>query len=204
TYALAVSHGVFYYGVPPESALGSIERASARALAIDDQLGDALIAHGMMRFLLDWDFTKADEEINRGMDRNPTTIAQAFAVYFPWETGQFDKASTIGKHIIELEPTTAQWHSDMAWNRWSAGDSVAARVDAEQAIRLDSTFSEPYFILAMIDADGGNVAAARREAERTIALGNGPFAQLIDGYVKAKTGDTAGARRVLRAMDNER
>ena len=203
-YAMAHAYGIFYNAVPPDSARAAIERASARALELDDQLGDALIAHGMMRFLLDWDFTKADEEINRGMDRNPTTIAQAFAVYFPWETGQFEKASTIGKHIIELEPTTAQWHSDMAWNRWSAGDSVGARAYAQQAIRLDSTFNEPYFILAMIDADGGNAPAARREAAQTIAVGKGAFAQVIDGYVKAKTGDTAGARRVLQAMDDGR
>ena len=203
-YAMAHAYGIFYNAVPPDSARAAIERASARALELDDQLGDALIAHGMMRFLLDWDFTKADEEINRGMDRNPTTIAQAFAVYFPWETGQFEKASIIGKHIIELEPTTAQWHSDMAWNRWSAGDSVGARAYAQQAIRLDSTFNEPYFILAMIDADGGNAPAARREAAQTIAVGKGAFAQGIDGYVKAKTGDTAGARRVLQAMDDGR
>jgi serine/threonine-protein kinase len=204
TYALAHAYGIFYYAVPPDSARGAIERASARALAIDDQLGDALIAHGMMRFLLDWDFTKADEEITRGMDRNPTTIAQAFAVYFPWETGQFEKASVIGKRIIELEPTTPQWHSDMGWNRWAAADSAGARAYAQQAIRLDSTFNEPYFILAMIDADGGNVAAARREAAQTMALGNGAFGQVIDGYVKAKTGDPAGARRVLQAMDDKR
>ena len=203
TYGLAHAYAIFYYAVPPDSARAAIERASARALAIDDQLGDALIAHGMMRFLLDWNFTKADEEITRGMDRNPTTIAQAFAVYFPWETGQFEKASAIGKHIIELEPTTPQWHSDMGWNRWAAADSAGARAYAQQAIRLDSTFNEPYFILAMIDADGGNVAAARREAAQTIALGKGAFAAVIDGYVRAKTGDPAGARRVLQAMDDK-
>jgi serine/threonine-protein kinase len=202
TYALAHAYGIFYAAVPPDSVRSAVERASARALAIDDQLGDALIAHGMMRFLLDWDFKKADEEIERGMDRSPTTIAQAFAVYFPWETGQFEKASSVGKRIIELEPTTAQWHSDMGWNRWAAGDSVGARAYAREAIRLDSTFNEPYFILAMIDADGGNAPAARREAALTIALGKGPYAQVIDGYVRAKTGDTTGARRVLQAIDD--
>jgi hypothetical protein len=136
------------------------------------------------------------------MERNPTTLAQAFYVFFPWETGRFEEASVIGTRIIEIEPTTAQWHSDMAWNRWSAGDSVAGRAYAQRAIQLDSTFGEPYFILAMLDADGGNVPAARRAAARTIALSgaDGPFSQMIDGYVKAKTGDTAGARTVLRAL----
>jgi hypothetical protein len=137
------------------------------------------------------------------MDRNPTTLAQAFYVFFPWEMGRFEEASAIGKHIIELEPTTAQWHSDMSWNRWSAGDSVAGRAYAQQAIRLDSTFGEPYFILAMMDADGGNAPEARRAAARTFALTGPdyPFNQTIDAYVKAKTGDVAGARRVLRGME---
>jgi serine/threonine-protein kinase len=203
TYALAHAYGIFYNAIPADSARAAIERASARALGIDDQMGDALIAHGMMRFLLDWDFTKADAELRRGMERNPTTLAQAFAVFFPWETGQFEEASAIGKHIIELEPTTAQWHSDMAWNRWSAGDSVAGRAYAQQAIRLDSTFGEPYFILAMLNADGGNAPAARQAAARMIALTGPdyPFNQTVDAYVKAKTGDAAGARRVLREME---
>jgi serine/threonine-protein kinase len=202
TYALAHAYGIFYNAVAPDAARSAIERASARALGLDDQLGDALIAHGMMRFLLDWDFTKADAELRRGMDRNPTTVAQAFYVFFPWETGRFEEASAIGKHIIELEPTTAQWHSDMGWNRWSAGDTVAGRTYAQQAIRLDSTFGEPYFILAMMDADGGNAPAARQAAARTIALSGPdyPFNQTVDAYVKAKTGDAAGARRVLREM----
>jgi tetratricopeptide (TPR) repeat protein len=202
TYALAHAYGIFYNAVAPDSARAAIERASARALSINDQLGDALIAHGMMRFLLDWDFAKADAELRRGMDRNPTTLAQAFYVFFPWETGQFEEASVIGKRIIEQEPTTAQWRSDMAWNRWSAGDSVAGRAYAREAIRLDSTFGEPYFILAMLNADGGNAPEARRAAARTIALTGPdyPFNQTVDAYVKAKTGDTAGARRVLREM----
>jgi tetratricopeptide (TPR) repeat protein len=203
TYALAHAYGIFYNAVPADSARAAIERASARALGLDDQMGDALIAHGMMRFLLDWDFTKADAELRRGMERNPTTLAQAFYVFFPWETGRFEEASAIGKHIIELEPTTAQWHSDMGWNRWSAGDTVAGRAYARQAIQLDSTFGEPYFILAMMDADEGNAPAARQAAARTIALTGPeyPFNQMVDAYVKAKTGDAAVARRVLREME---
>ena len=203
TYALAHAYGIFYNAVAPDSARAAIERVSARALGFNDQLGDALIAHGMMRFLLDWDFTKADAELRRGMERNPTTVAQAFYVFFPWETGRFEEASAVGKRIIELEPTTAQWHSDMSWNRWSAGDSVAGRAYAQQAIRLDSTFGEPYFILAMMNADGGNALAARQAAARTIALTGPdyPFNHTVDAYVKAKTGDAAGARRVLREME---
>jgi serine/threonine-protein kinase len=203
TYALAHAYGIFYNAVPADSARAAIERASARALGLDDQMGDALIAHGMMRFLLDWDFTKADAELRRGMERNPTTLAQAFYVFFPWETGRFEEASAIGKHIIELEPTTAQWHSDMGWNRWSAGDTVAGRAYARQAIQLDSTFGEPYFILAMMDADEGNAPAARQAAARTIALTGPeyPFNQMVDAYVKAKTGDAAVARRALREME---
>jgi hypothetical protein len=40
---------------------------------------------------------------------------------------------------------------------------------------------------------------------RNIALSGPdyPFSQMIDAYIKAKSGDTAGARRVLRAMDKD-
>ena len=188
---------------PPDLARAAIERASGRALALDDRLGDPLIARGMMHFLLDWDFTTAAEEFRRGMERNPTTLAQALYSWFPWETGQFAEAIAVTRRLIDLEPTTAQWHSDVGWDYYSSGEAAAARASALRAIALDSTFYEPYHMLAWIEADAGNFPAARRALDRAAALAGGDFwaRQTMEGYVLAKSGDTAGARRVLRAMD---
>jgi hypothetical protein len=39
----------------------------------------------MMHFLLEWDFATAAREFDEGMARNPSTLGQALASWFPWE-----------------------------------------------------------------------------------------------------------------------
>jgi serine/threonine-protein kinase len=199
--AMAVAHGVaiFFQTIPADSGRAAIERASARALALDDRLGDPLIARGMMHFLLDWDFATAQREFDEGMARNPTTLGQALASWFPWETGQWKKAMAISQHLIELEPTTAQWYSDVGWDQLAGGDLAGARASAQRANALDTTFYEPYHLLAWLEICAGNADAARRELTRATATAGGDFwlRATVDGVIRAMAGDSAGARAVL-------
>lgn len=158
-----------------------------------------------MHFLLDWNFALAAEEFRLGMDRKPTTLAQALYSWFPWEMGQFAEAIAATRHLIELEPTTAQWHSDLGWWYWSSGDSAAARASALRAIALDSTFYEPHHIIAWLEAHGRKPVPARRSLARAAAAAGGDFwlRQTLEGYILARSGDTAGARRVLRSLDRD-
>jgi len=204
TLALANAMGFFYGVIPADSARGATERATARALALDAALGDALIARGLLRFLMDWDFTGAAEDFQLGMARNPSTLAQEFYTYFPWGTARPEEATRVGRRIVDLEPTTAQWQSDLAWDRWAAGDSAEARTYSLRALALDSTFAEPNMILAFIDADGGDFPAARRSTARAAGLAPDlPLLVSLEGYVLARAGDTTGARRVLREMSSK-
>jgi TolB-like protein/tRNA A-37 threonylcarbamoyl transferase component Bud32 len=204
TLALANAMGFFYGAIPAASAREETEHATQRALALDPTLGDALIARGLMRFLLDWDFTAAAEDFRLGMARNPTTLAQAFYTYFPWGTAQPIEATRAVLHILDVEPTTAQWQGDAAWIRWAAGDTAEARAYALRAIELDSTFSEPYVVLAFTDADAGHAPAAERARARAAQLApDYPLNGVLSGYLLARAGDTLGTRRVLRELDRD-
>jgi serine/threonine-protein kinase len=201
TLAMANAMGFFYGAIPADSARDATVHATERALALDPTLGDALIARGLTRFLMDWDFTAAAEDFRLGMARNPTTLAQAFYTYFPWGTAQPVEATRAVLRILDVEPTTAQWQGDAAWIRWAAGDSAEARAYALRAIELDSTFPEPYIVLAFTDADGGDAPAARRAQARAAELvPDYPLNGVVEGYVLARAGDTVGARRVLQEL----
>ena len=202
TLALANAIGVFYGAIPADSGRAATERAANHALAIDSTLGDAMIARGTIRWVVDWDFTAADDDLRRGMAHNPTTLAQTFYSYFPWAMGQFEEAIRVGQRVVDLEPTTAQWHNDLAWDRWAAGDLAGARASALRAMALDSTYLESYFLLSLIDADGGDVAAARRWAALRHRMGgDSTGATILEGYTMARAGDTTGAYRAQRALE---
>jgi serine/threonine-protein kinase len=204
TLALANAMGFFYGAIPADSARDATVHATDGALALDPTLGDALIARGLMRFLMDWDFIGAAEDLRLGMAGNPTTLAQAFYTYFPWGTAQPVEATRAVLRILDVEPTTAQWQGDAAWIRWAAGDSAEARAYALRAIELDSTFAEPYIVLGFTDADGGDAPAARRARARAAQLApDYPLNAVLEGYVLARARDTVGARRILQELERE-
>jgi TolB-like protein len=204
TLALAGAMGVFYSAIPADSGRALAERAAGHALALDPNLGDALIARGTIRWVIDWDFAAARDELRRGMERNPSLLAQTYYTYFPWAMGQAAEAVRVGQSVVELEPTTAQWHSDLAWDWLAAGDTAAARASALRAVALNSTMHEPYNILIFIDADGGDIPAARRWLERhQEASGNSAYGTVLRGYIMARAGDRAGARRNVRTLERD-
>lgn len=204
TLALANAMGFFYSAIPANSAREATTHATQRALDLDPSLGDALIARGLTRFLLDWDFSAAEADLRLGMARNPTPLAQAFYTYFPWGTAQHVEATRAVMRILDVEPTTAQWHGDAAWIRWAAGDSAQARAYALRGIELDSTFAEPFVVLAFSHADGGDPSVALHSSQRAQELApDYPLNRVLSGYVSARTGDVAAALDVIQELAQE-
>lgn len=159
----------------------------------------------MVHYLLDWDFATAAGEFRLGMERNPTLLAQGLYSWFLWATGQFDEAVAVMNRIIDSEPTTAQWPSDVGWDYYAAGDSAQARRYALRAIALDSAFYEPHHLLTWIEVDAGNFREAHRALSRAAAAAGGDFWLLrtLEGYIMARSGDTAGAHAVLRELKGD-
>ena len=203
--AMTNAYAVIYQTTPRDSARAAIERASARAVALDDRLGDPRFALGVLRLHMDWDFAAAEEEFRRGLERNSSTQAQALYAWTAWETGRSAEIIATSLRLIELEPTTAQWRSDLAWAYWSSGDSAAARASVLRAIAVDSTFYEAFDLLGLIEADARNFPASERAHERAIAVAGGDYwvRQFSEGILLAAKGDSAGVRRVLRALDHD-
>jgi tetratricopeptide (TPR) repeat protein len=165
-------------------------------------LGDSFIALGLLAAAADWDFAQADRQLALGMARNPSTQAQALYSWVLWETGRHSEAVAAIRKVIDVEPTTAQWHSDLGWLLYAMPDSAGARRAAQRAIALDSAFYEPYHLLTWLEIGNGNVPAARQALERGRVFAGGDFwiRAMIDGHLRVMSGDTAGARAVLKAM----
>jgi len=200
--SLAMNHAVaLFFQIAPLDSASPADRAAGLALALNPGLGDAMIAQGMVRLLRDWDFTGASEPFEQGIRHDPSTMGLAVYAWFPWQMGQFDKAIAATSRLIDLEPTTAQWHSDLGWWHWARGDTAAARADGMRAIALDSTFYEPYHFLAWIDAVGGDIAAARQSLAQAARHAGGDFwlRETAEQFINARAGDRAGVRGFLAA-----
>lgn len=199
------AYALIYQTAPRDSARAAIERAAARAIALDDRLGDPRVALGVARLHVDWDFQGAEDEFRHGLERNSSTLARALYSWAMWESGRFAEIIAASRRLVELEPTTAQWRSDLAWAYWSSGDSAAARASVLRAGAVDSTFYEAFDLLGLVEADARNFAASERAHARAIAVAGGDYwvRQFSEGIILAAKGDSAGVRRVLRELDRD-
>ena len=205
--AMAMTNAIalFFTTITADSARRVIEPAAARAIALDDRLGDAYIARGLLRAAGDWNFAAAERDLALGMVRNPSTQAQALYSWVLWETGRHEEAVRASRKVIDVEPTTAQWYSDLGWLLWSIPDSAGSRAAAMRAIALDSTFYEPYHLLTWLELRVGNVAAgqaALRQA-RVLAGGDFWFRETLEGHLHVAAGDTMAARAVLARLTDD-
>jgi Tfp pilus assembly protein PilF len=203
--AMTNAYAVIYQTAPRDSARATIEQASRRAMQLDDRLGDPYYALGAALIHVDWKFTEAEEQFRQGRERTLSTQARGLYAWIAWETHNWDGITETSGKLVEQEPTTAQWRSDLAWGYWSKGDSAKARAAAESAIAVDSSFYEAFDILSLIEMDAGNFAAAAHYHRRAIELAGGDYwvRQFNDAMIAGARGDRDGVRRVVREMEGD-
>ena len=203
--AMTNAYGLLYQLTPTDSARAVIERAAARAAALDDRLADPWFARGVSHLHADWNFAAAEDDFRRALGRSGSTEARGLYGWTMWETGRFAEAIEATQALIALEPTTAQWRSDVAWSYWSTGDSAAARASLLRAIAVDPMFYEAYDLLGMVESDAGDIAASERYHERAIEMAGGDYwvRQFSEAVLHKAKGGLAGVRRVLRELDGD-
>jgi len=203
--AMTNAYGLLYQLAPRDSARAVIHRAAARATALDDRLADPWYARAVALLHADWDFTAAEEAFQRGVERSGSPEARGLRGWTLWETGRHPEAIAATQALIALEPTTAQWRSDISWSYWSSGDTAAARASLLQAITVDSTFYEAFDLLGMVESDAGNIAASERYHQRAIEVAGGDYwvRQFSEAVLYEAEGDLAGVQRVLQELEGD-
>jgi eukaryotic-like serine/threonine-protein kinase len=203
--AITNAYALIYQTAPRESSTSLAMRAANRAIALDAQAGDAYFARGVVRLHDRWDFPGAYADFDAAETRPGSPLGFGMFGWALWEMGDFDGMLRRGRNLVEDEPTTAQWRSDLAWGMWSLGKPTEALASARKGTELDPTFYETFDILSLILGGLGQHAAADSAHRRAVEVAGGDYwVRLFDeGILASQRGDTAGVRRALAALDGD-
>jgi len=121
SYALAyvgVSNAYYalgFFGVMlPREAWPKSEAAAVKALEIDDTLGEAHAALGIVKYLYDWDWAAAERELKRAIELNPDdAVAHAVYAYYLHSMGRADEGLAEMKRAYELDPLSIRINSGL-------------------------------------------------------------------------------------------
>ena len=209
SYALAYAglaeayNRVSFFNVEsPHETMPKVKAAAGKALAIDDQLADAHIALGYASFTYDWDWGAAEKHFERALAlHRDTVINHPFYAFYLTSAGRSSEAIEIAKRAREQDPISAATSHALAVQLGLAGQIDAAIEESRRTIELDPHFGVAYEVVAGLYDAKGMLREAQAAAERAVASAPGNTISVATlGYVRGRSGDRAGARRILEQL----
>ena len=138
--ALALCGQAVTRDLPHREAFAEAKTAALRALAMDDECADALVALGQVLFLGEWDWTGAERSFQRALEINPNH-PEAFLHYggLMEALGHLDRGLQLKQQALERDPASALTLVLIAvsfWNQRRYDDTIAW---VNKALDLDPT-----------------------------------------------------------------
>ena len=198
TYSLLGS----YVLLQPEEAYPRARAAAEQALAIDEELPEAHASLATVLADYDWNWAAAGRHYRRALALNPSyATARLWYAGFLRDLGQFDAALAQVRAARELDPLSLPIQAAEGTTLYVArryADAVAA---CRRLLEIDPSFGYAHFLMALPMVQQGDYEGALRaleEAERReTAIGG---VRSLTGYIHARLGRPAEARRMLEAL----
>jgi DNA-binding winged helix-turn-helix (wHTH) protein/Tfp pilus assembly protein PilF len=159
---LAVSYATTAYRemAPPAEAGSLAEAAARKALEIDDQLGQAHSALGVLHFRnLNW--SEGVREFRRAIDLNPSySTAHMWYSYYLMALGRFDKAVAEAKRAQELDPLSLITNTQTGTPFFYMRQYDRAVEQYQKALELDPQFPPARYWLGRAYTQKGDYSEA--------------------------------------------
>jgi eukaryotic-like serine/threonine-protein kinase len=186
-----------YTNQPPNETYPEARAAAKAALRLDDGLAEAHAALAAVALFYDRDWTAAQAEFRRAIALQPSypTAHHWYSIYLR-DRGRFADAVVEAEHASNLDPASPILRVNLADTHYYAGQYDRAVTLQQQVIAADSSFAPAWLYLGMAYDQAREPALAVQAVERAWNLnGRGAYALGALGYVRARAGDAAAARR---------
>jgi TolB-like protein/Flp pilus assembly protein TadD len=179
--------------------------AAMKAIELDDSLGEAHGAFGLIKLILDWDVPGANAEFQRAMQLSPDSmdLKLRYPLYLVL-TGRSNEAIAEYKRALELDPATPVTSYLLGSNGYSlAGRYEEAIAQLEKALSFDPDYFYAQIELAVNYAHIGKCSEAINQADKTVTSQKpieDPFLLAQLGWVYAVAGKQEIARKFLKIL----
>ena len=183
----------------PSEAIPKVKEAAARALVLDDSLGEAHSSLGIIASRYDWDWPTAEREFEHALALSPNYANghHRYAMHLLY-MGRHDEAIREITKAQELDPLELIFGANIGGVYNLVGDFAQAESRLRKTLELGPDFLPAHQALARTLCLQGRFAEAISEAREAVRLShNGPRPAATLGYVCAKAGLPEEARRIL-------
>jgi TolB-like protein len=131
---------VWYRHLPSRQGIPLMRAAARKALELDESLGEAHVAQGMVHFYFDRDWEATEREYRRAITLNPSDPhAHHMHANFLVAMGRLDEGIAARRRALELDPLSHRSAMLLGRDLTVAGHYEEAIVQYRRAMEVDST-----------------------------------------------------------------
>ncbi len=192
---------------PPRDVMPAARVAADRALAIDGDLPEAIVARGCIRSLFDFDWTGGESDFQRAADIGPqyATGPHWYALHNLAPRGRFADAHTAFQIARELDPLAGAIQAGIAFVHYLQRQYDEARAELESILRRDPRFALAHLFLGLLLTETGETDSALDALDRARELrGDSPEITGARARTLALAGQVEAAAELADALRRER
>jgi TolB-like protein len=144
---IARAYGVlsFCYGyLPSKEAMPKTRAAAEKALALDESLGVAHSALGLVRWAYDWEWEQGEAKLRQGLELSPNDPwALVLYGYYLVAVGRHDAGLPLTARAVEVEPWNLSWRTSHASQHILARNYERAVEECLQVLEIDPDYVVP-------------------------------------------------------------
>ena len=203
---LADSYGVMGLNgwLPPIEAWPKAKAAATKALEFDDKLAEAHAALGAYEMFYDWNWSAAEQELQRARELNPNSPnAHRLYAHLLTAMGRSDESITQVKANQQLDPLSLVMYADVVRAYYFARRYDEAIAVNKNAREMDPSFGIARLVSGAAYEQKGMYEEAISEFQKANSIPGGSAEALgALGHVYAISGKRNEAFKVLEVLKN--
>jgi serine/threonine-protein kinase len=187
--------------VGPRIAMPKAKAAAETAVRLDDSLDAAHAALGFVHLLYDWDAVRAERELRRAIELNPSNAAArlGYGAYLATQQ-RLDEAAEEIRQAARLDPLSIRTHTFGVFLLILAKRNDEAIALAAKGLELNPGVGLTRVLQAVALAEQGRYPEALRTAQQAEHSDPTPTVLGLGAHVHAAVGDKKTAEKMLEQL----
>ncbi|MFP4081951.1 MAG: protein kinase domain-containing protein [Candidatus Aminicenantes bacterium] len=170
-----VFYAISYWGnVSPRDSYPKAKAYVNKALKIDDTLGEAHAALGLIHTFFDWDWKKAEQELLKALQLNPNAawVRMSYS-WFLTLRQRHEEAIHEAKQAQELDPLSSNINAHVGFALFLASRFDRAIEELQAALTMDPNFFLSHYYLSLVYRVKSMFERGIQENEKAVELSGG-------------------------------
>lgn len=189
--------------LPRDTAYRSAKDALAKAVQLDDTIGEAHDTLGVLSWRFDWDWDAAEREFNRAIALAPSySCAHEDRAMFLGFTGQRDEALAEIAKINQLDYSSSSAGAE-AITYYELKDYPELITASKRGLLLDPQNAFLHYLLGVGYEASGTLPEAISEYQKAMKIWDDPSATVALAHAYSAAGRKAEADKILRDLERK-